>query len=103
MEQQQLLGMGRRLGDVAWATSLWRQHKLGHQAYLRISIKCRENHDRRKAIVEAVVAAEAAEAYVEEQKAARALIASRQRPFKPLPSEISAWMLQYHIPEGRSK
>ena len=89
--------------EAAWATSLWRQHKLSHQAYLRISIKLRENHDRRKAMVDAVVAAEAAEAYVEEQKAARALIASRRRPFKPMPSEISSWMLQYHIPEERYK
>ena len=89
--------------EVTWATTLWKQHKLSHQAYLRISVKIRENHDRRKAMVEAVVAAEAAEAYVEEQAKARALIASRQRPFKPLPSEISIWMLQYHVPEERYK
>ena len=89
--------------QVAWAVSLWKQHKLSHQAFLSLSLKFREGHAKRKADVEAVMAGEAAQAFENEQKAARAEIAKTEKPFKPYAPELSTWMLQYMVPQERYK
>ena len=33
--------------EAWWVVSLWKQHKLEHDAYLRLSVKLRDGHDRR--------------------------------------------------------
>lgn len=78
-----------------WATALWKKHKLSHDDYLRLSVKLRDQHDRRKACVDAVVAAESALAFADEQTAARAAIAKRSLPFKPLPPQMERFRMQY--------
>jgi len=62
---------GRWVPDAHWCAALWRQHKLSHEEYLKLSVKLREGHLRRKADVEAVVAAEADLEYHQEQEQAR--------------------------------
>ena len=89
--------------DAAWVTSLWRQHKIDHAAFLTLSAKLREGHDRRKACVEAVVASEAAAEYASERAEARKLIQATAKPFKPMPDEIQRWMLQYQTAAERYK
>ena len=89
--------------DATFVASMWRQHKLGHKAYLLLAAKLREGFDRRKACVEAVAAAEAALSYEVEQLEARKLIALMQKPFRPIPMEIKEWMLQYQMPRERYK
>lgn len=37
--------------DATWVTALWKQHKLGHDAYLKLSVLLRDGHDRRKVCV----------------------------------------------------
>ena len=88
---------------MAWVVSLWRQHKLSHKAFLELSVKLRDGHDRRKAAVEAVMAAETKIACIEEQKEARKLIALSAKDFKPWPSQVKEWMLQYQVPQERYK
>ena len=94
---------GAWVPEAAWVNNLWRQHKLSHRTYLSLSVKLQEGHDRRKACVEAVIAAEAAEAYRDEQAEARRLIALKQRPFKPMPDSVQQWKLQYAFDEERYK
>ncbi|CAK0797152.1 unnamed protein product [Prorocentrum cordatum] len=57
---------------------LYKQHKLGHDAYLRLSAKLRDGHDR-------------------EQVQLKAL------PLKPLPPEIELWKMSYEEVEERYK
>ena len=94
---------GTWVPDALWVVSLWRQHKLSHQEYLKLSVKLRDGHDRRKACVESVVAAEAALAFESVQSEARKLISLRQLPFKPLPQEVRDWMAQYSEAQERYK
>ena len=81
--------------EAWWATALWKKHKLSHEDYLRLSVKLRDQHDRRKACVDAVVAAESAMAFADEQMAARKAIAKRSLPFRPLPPEIEMFRMQH--------
>ena len=94
---------GTWVPDVPWVVSLWKQHKLNHQAYLKLSVKLRDGHDRRKACVESVVAAEAALAFEAMQSEARALISLTQLPFKPFPQDVCDWMAQYREARERYK
>ena len=86
-----------------WLKALWKGHKLSHEQYLDLSTRFRDGHDRRKACVEAVIAAELAASYAEEKKAARALIDRSARPFKPLPDAVQQWKQQYDQAEERYK
>ena len=70
---------------------------------MRLSVKLRVDHEKRKACVDAVIAAETALAYEEEQKQARELIAAGAKPFKPIPDAIQQWQLQYLVPQERFK
>ena len=82
--------------EVAWVTSLYRQHKLGHDRFLLLSARLRDGgHDRRKAAVEASLASEAAAAFKEEQAEARRLLLAKALPFKPLRPEIEAWCMNF--------
>ena len=81
--------------EVWWVTKLWKHHKLSHEAYLALSIKLRDGHDRRKACVEAIIAAESALSHSLEQSMAREAIAKRALPFKPLPAEIERFKMQF--------
>ena len=81
--------------EAWWATALWKQHKLDHETYLRISMQLRDGHDRRKACVDAVIAAESAVAHADEQAAARQAIARRSLPFKPLHPDIERFKMQH--------
>ena len=56
--------------DHWWFTSLWKQHKLDHDQFLRESAEYREGHDRRRAWVEAVRGSESAGAHLAERGAA---------------------------------
>jgi hypothetical protein len=85
--------------DAIWVTKLWKEHKLGHEAYLRLSVRLREGHERRKACVEAVIADELAEVVAAERSEARRVLAVTQKPFKPLPDKAQAWRLQYDGPK----
>ena len=84
-----------------WIKSLWKGHKLTHAMYMNLSVQYRDGHDRRKACVEAVIAAELSETYAAEKKAARELIAQRALPFKPMPDAIQRWKQQYSEPLER--
>ena len=86
---------GQWIPEAAWVVSLWKQHKLSHSTYLALSVKLRDGHDRRKACVESVIAAESAVAYANERAEARALLAKTAKLFKPLPDAIQIWKLQY--------
>jgi hypothetical protein len=81
--------------DAHWVVALWRQHKLGHDDYMKLSVKLRDGHDRRRACMEAVVASEKKYTIAEEMKLAKQLILSTARPFKPLQDKIQKWRLQY--------
>jgi hypothetical protein len=87
--------------EAMWVTSLWKQHKLCHEAYLALSVKLRSGHDRRRADVVAVMQAESAQSFLADQTAARKLIAAASKPFKPLPDKIQQWRLQYESPQER--
>ena len=78
-----------------WITTLWKQHKLDHDQFLRLSAQFREGHDRRRAWVDAVRAAESSIAHEAEKDAALALIESRAKGFKPLPAHVEMWKMQY--------
>ena len=92
---------GLWIPEEAWVKSLWRQHKLTHEQYMCLSIKLRDGHDRRKACVEAVVAAELSQNYAEEKAAARKMIEMAAKPFKPLPDAVQKWKQQYTEPAER--
>ena len=72
---------------AAWVTGLWRQGKLGHDAYLQMSSALRENHFRRKRDVHEVLRDEKAAAMMTHvQSALAALQASgARRPVKTYP------------------
>ena len=90
--------------EVSWVTSLYRQHKLSHDALLLLSAKLRDGgHDRRKAAVEASRATEAAAAFAEEQAEARRLLLSKALPFKPLCPQIESWRMSFEEVEERYK
>ena len=84
--------------DAAWVVSLWRQHKVDHATYLALSLKLREGHDRRKACVDVVMASETAAECAEERAAAKRLIQTTAKPFKPLPDAIQRWKLHSVAP-----
>ena len=81
--------------DHWWFTKLWKQHKLDHDQFLRLSMQYREGHDRRRAWVDAVRVSESASAHVDEQTAALSMIESRSKDFKPLPPALERWKMQY--------
>jgi hypothetical protein len=89
--------------DAWWVVALWRQHKLDHQAFLLLSCKLRDGHDRRKACVDAVIATESSLLYAEERREARMQLAASAMPFKPLTSDILAWKDQYVVLKERYK
>lgn len=89
--------------DAAWVVSLWRHHKLDHAAFLALSVKLRDGHDRRKACADMVLASETTAGYAEERAAAKKLIQASAKPFKPLPDDIQQWKLQYETPAERYK
>ena len=92
---------GQWVPDAAWVVSLYRQHKLGHDAYMRLSARLRDGHDRRKAAVEAVRATEATFAFQEERAWARRALLAQSLPFKPLCEEIVQWRKSYEQLEER--
>ncbi|CAK0822280.1 unnamed protein product, partial [Prorocentrum cordatum] len=78
----------------AWReASLWRMHKLDHDAYRQLSAKLRDGHDRRMACLEAVVATVTGHACKAEQSAALAAIQARAKPMKPLCAAVESWMM----------
>ena len=77
--------------EEAWARKRWEEHKLNHAAYLELSVRLRDGHERRKASVDAVVAAERETAVQAERAEARRVLAVSQKPFKPLPDKLQAW------------
>lgn len=87
--------------EASWVTSLWKEHKLSHSAYLELSAKLRDGHDRRKACVDAVVNYESATAHAEEKLEARKRITKKAKPFKPLSDKIQKWRAQYTVDEER--
>lgn len=90
--------------EVGWITSLYRQHKLGHDAFLILSAKLRDGgHDRRKAAVEASRATEAAASFAEEQAEARRLLVAKALPFKPLCPQVEGWRMSFEEVEERYK
>ena len=89
--------------DPAWVVGLYKQHKLSHDAYLRLSMKLRDGHDRRMASVLAVRKSESAFAFDEERTLARRAILAKARPFKPLPWQIEGWRMSYEEVEERYK
>ena len=89
--------------EPGWVVSLYKQHKLGHDAYLRLSAKLRDGHDRRKASVDAVKKSEAALAFEAERAWAREQVQLKALPFKPLPPEIEQWKMSYEEVEERYK
>jgi len=92
---------GSWVPDTAWVVSLHRQQKLDHDAYLRLSARLGDGHDRRKASVEAVRATEAAYAFEEERAWARRQLLAKALPFKPLCPEIEGWRMSYEELEER--
>ena len=87
--------------ETNWVTALYRQHKLGHDAYLLLSARLREGHDRRRAAVEAARATEASAAFAEERAWARRQLEAKALPFKPLCPQIEAWRASYKEVEER--
>ena len=87
--------------DASWVVGLWKQHKLGHDAFRQLSVKLRDGHDRRKACVDAVQIAESSAAFAEERAWARERLREKALPFKPLPWQIEAWMMRYEELEER--
>ena len=87
--------------EASWVTSLWKAHKLSHAAFLELSAKLRDGHDRRKACADAVISYESANAHAKEKMDARNRITKKAKPFKPLPDLIQRWRLQYHEDEER--
>ena len=83
--------------EASWVTSLWKGHKLSHSAYLELSAKLRDGHDRRKACVDAAVNYESATAHAEEKLEARKRITKKAKPFKPLSDKIQKWRAQYTV------
>ena len=92
---------GTWVPDAAWVVALYRQHKLDHDAYLRLSALLRDGHERRKASVEAVKSSEAAVAFEEERRWAREQIKARSLPFKPSLPEVECWKMSYEEVEER--
>ena len=92
---------GTWVPGAAFVVSLYRQHKLGHDAFLRLSAKLRDGHDRRKASVDSVRATEAAYAFAEERVWAREQVRRKAMPFKPLAPEVERWMMCYEEIEER--
>ena len=92
---------GQWVPEAAWVVSLWKQHKLGHDAFLRLSAKLRDGHDRRKAAVAAVRESESAFEFDAERAWARQQILAKARPFKPLPWGIENWKMGYEEVEER--
>ena len=81
--------------------SLYRQHKLGHDAYMRLSARVRDGHDRRRASSEAARATEAALAFEQERAWARRQLEAKALPFKPLCPDIDRWRMGYEELEER--
>lgn len=71
---------GLWIPDAQWVVSLWRHHKLDHDGFIELSLKLRDGHDKRKAVVDAVKAGETAAAIKTERDAARALIMQKALP-----------------------
>ena len=87
--------------DAAWVVALYRQHKLDHDAYLRLSTLLRDGHERRKASVEAAKSSETAVVFEEERCWAREQIKARSLPFKPLLPAVECWKMSYEEVEER--
>ena len=92
---------GAWVPDASWVVSLYRQHKLGHDAYLRLSARLRDGHDRRKASVEAIRSSEASFNFEEERAWARQQLLAKAMPFKPLVAQVEAWRMGYEELEER--
>ncbi|CAK0800003.1 unnamed protein product [Prorocentrum cordatum] len=87
--------------EPGWVVSLYKQHKLGHDAHLRLSAKLRGGHDRRMASVGAAEKSEAALAFEAERAWAREQVKLKALAFKPLPPEIELWKMSYGGVEER--
>ena len=92
---------GRWEPEAQWVTKLWRAHKLDHKGYLELSTRLRDGHDKRVAVVAAVVASEKAQAYASERKAARAALLAKQKPYMPLPKSVREWKASFLELEDR--
>lgn len=89
--------------EAWWVMKLYKQHKLQHKDFLALSVRLREGHDRRKAMVDAVVAAEKAAACQDEQRLALEAIMKKAKPMKPLPPLIEAWKMHFEEVDDRYK
>ena len=92
---------GSWVPDTAWVVSLHRQQRLDHDAYLHLSARLGDGHDRRKASIEAVRATEATYAFQEERAWARRQLLAKALPFKPLCPEIEGWLMSFEELEER--
>ena len=89
--------------EAWWVVSLWKKHKLDHEAMLYLSSQLRDGHARRKAEVEAVISTETFHKHALEQRAALEAIAAKALPMKPLHPDIEAWMMHFEEVDDRYK
>ena len=73
------------------------KHKISTEAYLTLSLRLRDQHDRRKAAAEVVMADASQAAHQDERGLALFLIGQAAKPFKPLPDEVQGWRMQYYV------
>ena len=69
--------------DASWISSLWKEHKLDHGGYERLSAKCRDGHARRMRDLEAVRRTEADDFVSTRKKEALSLLEPAMKKFKP--------------------
>jgi hypothetical protein len=94
-ESNYLPWTGTWVPEAWWVVNLWKHHKLSHDAYLRLSMKLRDGHDRRKACVDAVRSAETSVGFAVERQRAREMIMAKALPFKRLLPAIEQWKMHY--------
>ena len=83
--------------DAQWITSLWKKHKISTEVYLALSLRLRDQHDRRKAMAEVVMADASQAVHQEERALALSLIGQAAKLFKPLPDAVQGWRMQYYV------
>ena len=87
--------------EAQWVVSLWRQEKLDHAQYFKLSTRLKDGHDRRKANFDCVLASENALAQESEKAQARELVRSMQKPFKNFPEKVLEWMRSHEAVSDR--
>ena len=80
--------------EAHWVVNLWKQHKLGHGAFLEDALAARVNYVRNAELINTVRKAEQARLVTELQERVQRLLAQNAKPYRVIPA-VEEWKKQY--------